>query len=143
MISLAQQFSRRWMLLVLLATLAVGLLAAPVFAQTSDETPGANKDCPKDRQCLENPLAPGANGARPVEVTTILGIVIKGALGIVGSVALIVFIKGGASWLLSFGNPDRVHSGAMTMLWAAIGLGLVLASYFLLDQYLVFLSKGS
>ncbi len=99
--------------------------------------------CPPGRQCLQNPLAPiGKEQTGPTEVTVIIGNIIKAALGVLGSVALYAFIKGGATWLLSFGSPEKVKAGAMTMLWAALGLLVVLASYFLLNQFFILLTSS-
>ncbi len=120
-------------------------LVMPKSIPTNEPAPAGEvaakpTNCPPGRQCLDNPLAPTADGTRPVEITTIIGIIIKGALSVLGSVALVFFIKGGIKWLTSFGNSDMVKEGAMTMLYAALGVFLALGSYFLLNQYFALLA---
>lgn len=83
---------------------------------------------------LPNPLA---LSDKQISVPTILGNIIKGALGIVGSLALLMIVWGGFQWLVSMGNPEKVKSGLNTMLWAAIGLVLVFASYMLVSNLLL------
>lgn len=75
---------------------------------------------------LENPI-----GATNVNV--IIGRVIKGALGIVGALALFMFFWGGQTWLISAGNPEKVKAGTQTMIWAAVGVVIVFASYMILN----------
>ena len=59
----------------------------------------------------------------------IIGQVIKAILGIVGSLALIMFIWGGLLWMTSGGNTDRLTKGRNTLVWAALGLVIIFASY--------------
>lgn len=84
---------------------------------------------------LENPLTVGASPAE------IIGMIIKALLGVVGGVALVMMVWGGFQWLTSAGSPDKVKSGTGTMLWAIIGLILVLASYLLVNTLFDFLGK--
>lgn len=59
----------------------------------------------------------------------ILGNIISGVLGLIGSVALILFVYGGILLMLSQGDTGKVKKGKDTMLWAAIGLAVVFSSY--------------
>ena len=77
---------------------------------------------------LENPIASGET-----DVTKILGQILKAAVGVVGAIALLMFIWGGVTWLISGGSEEKVKKGAQTMLWAAVGVLVVLGSYFLID----------
>lgn len=85
---------------------------------------------------LDNPI--GANKMTTGEILKRIGEVIKIVLGVVGSIALLVFIYGGFLWLTSGGNPDKVKKGRDTFLWAVIGLLIIFNSYLLVD----FLMKG-
>lgn len=87
---------------------------------------------------LENPLGVGQKGT--TEVTGLINIVIKAALGIIGGLTLLMFVWGGFQWLTSAGNPEKVSAGSQTMIWAVIGVVLVLASYILLSTFLEYLS---
>lgn len=103
-----------------------------------------NVDCPKGTPpgttCLKNPLR-DAQGNSATDIPTLIGSIIKVVLGIVGSVTIFVMISGAKTWLLSGGNPEKVSAGAATMLWAALGVFLVLASYFAVTTYISFLQK--
>lgn len=71
---------------------------------------------------IDNPL--GENDPR-----VIIGNVIRVVLGIVGSLALIIFIYGGLTWMTSSGNTERIKRGRDTLVWAAIGLMVIFGSY--------------
>lgn len=86
---------------------------------------------------LENPLTVGASPS------TIIGLVIKSALGLIGGLALVMMVWGGFQWLVSAGNQEKVKKGSQTMLWSIIGLVLVLSSYLLVDTLLKFLSGAT
>jgi hypothetical protein len=73
---------------------------------------------------LTNPL-----GANTNNVPKLIGNIINGALGIVGSLALLMFIYGGFTWMLAAGNESAVEKGRNILTWAAIGLVVIFASY--------------
>ena len=72
------------------------------------------------------------------DVPTLIGKVINGVLGVVGSLALLMFIYGGFMWMLSAGNEKMVEKGKNTLMWAAAGLVVIFMSYtlvkFIIDQ---------
>jgi len=78
---------------------------------------------------LENPIGSS-------DITQIFGNLIKVALGILGSSALLVFIYGGFMWLVSSGNPERVKKGTSAMVWATIGVVVIFASYAIISLVL-------
>lgn len=73
---------------------------------------------------LTNPL-----GTANADPRIIVGNVIKALLGIVGSIALAVFIFGGFTWVTSAGNEQRVQKGKDMIMWAAFGLVVIFVSY--------------
>ena len=89
-------------------------------------------------------LSVGVNAAAPATVdlpnplgtTDIFVIVgdrvVKTALGIIGSIALIMFVYGGFLWLTSGGSPDKIKKGRDVVMWAGIGIIVILTSYILL-----------
>jgi len=80
---------------------------------------------------LENPIKlSDTNITAPV----IIGKIIKGLLGIIGALALLMIVWGGFKWLTSAGNPEKIKAGTNTMLYAIIGVVIVLSSYILVDQ---------
>lgn len=79
---------------------------------------------------LTNPLGGSeSNKAGVTDIPTILGKIINSVLGIIGSLALVMFIYGGASWMLSGGNQEQVTKGKNIIIWAAIGIVIIFISY--------------
>lgn len=72
---------------------------------------------------LENPLG------EKTTVEEIIGRVISAALGVVGSLALLMFIYGGFTWMMAGGNTEAVTKGRNILMWAAIGLVVIFTSY--------------
>lgn len=105
------------------------VLAAP--ASTAGTCPDGSA---KGTVCLENPLG------NKVEATEIIGTIIKGALGLVGAITLLMLVLGGFRWLTSAGNAEKIEQGTKTMLWAVVGLFLVFASYLLLSTFTDYLT---
>ena len=62
-------------------------------------------------------------------VQLIIGNVIKAALGIVGSIALLMMTYGGFLWLTAMGNNERVEKGKETLIWAVLGLVVIFGAY--------------
>jgi amino acid transporter len=73
-------------------------------------------------QNLPNPL-----GNRTVP--QIVGGVINGVLGLVGVIALVMFIYGGILWMTSGGKEEQIKKGKDTLIWAILGMALVFLSY--------------
>lgn len=94
-------------------------------------------ECLKGETCLEDPL--GLPADKPIP--TLIGKVIKGALGIVGSLALVMFIYGGLVWMTSAGNEQRVKTGKDILIWATIGLVIIFTSYALV-HFIIFKGLG-
>ena len=76
---------------------------------------------------LPNPL--GEQNTDTDTVNTIIGKAINAVLGIVGSLALVMFIYGGVLWMTAAGNEQRVQKGKDTLFWAVLGLIVIFASY--------------
>ena len=72
---------------------------------------------------LPNPLG-GIKDPREV-----IGNVIRAIFGIVGSLALAIFIYGGFMWVTSAGNEEKVKKGKDMIMWAAFGLAVIFVSY--------------
>jgi len=113
----------------------------PALADTAGTTAGsqASSNCKlvgKDTICtLANPL-------KTTDAASLVNTIIKGLLGVIGAVTLLMFVWGAGGWLLSAGNPEKVAAGTKTMLWAAIGLILVFASYILVNIVIKTLTGG-
>lgn len=94
-----------------------------VFAEEKVDLGTGLSTCPKDSVCLDNPLGEGTT------VQTLIGKVIKSVLGVVGSLALLMFIYGGFTWMTAAGASDKVTKGRDTLVWAVIGLVVVFSAY--------------
>ena len=79
---------------------------------------------------LPNPLG---TGAEKINIPTLLGNVVNAILGIVGSLALVMFIYGGIIWMTSSGNAEQVTKGKNIIIWATIGLVVIFSAYALVN----------
>ena len=91
-------------------------------------------DCPTGQPCLTNPLGEGATPQ------ILIGRMINAVLGLVGSLALVMFIYGGFTWMLSAGNQEKVQKGKNILIWASLGLIIIFTAYALVK--FVFSSIG-
>ncbi|MCK5510817.1 hypothetical protein KAI65_04745 [Candidatus Parcubacteria bacterium] len=73
---------------------------------------------------LENPL--GDDIGSPNQL---IGQIINGVLGIVGSLALVMFIYGGFVWMLAAGSNEKVQKGKDILVWATLGLVVIFSAY--------------
>ena len=78
---------------------------------------------------LTNPLTGAAGGSFEDVVKN----VITAALGISGILALIAFIYGGITWMISYGDPGKIAKGKTMMIWAVWGIVIIFASYAILN----------
>lgn len=112
--------------LLLGATIAAPVLADPVL---KDPLPGGASINSSSSEGIKNPLEQGGIST----VTQLLGKVINWMLGLVGFIALIALITGGARMIMDFGNEEQVKKGKTTVLWAVIGLLVVILSYAIIN----------
>ncbi|MDP3244630.1 MAG: hypothetical protein Q8M83_03140 [bacterium] len=62
-------------------------------------------------------------------VPAIIGNIIMIFMGMAGSVALMMFIYGGALWLTSGGNSEKITKGRDIMIWTTAGLVVMFSAY--------------
>ena len=67
------------------------------------------------------------------DIPTILGTLLRSAFGLLGSLALAMFIYGGFLWLTSGGAADRIEKGKNTMVWAILGIAVAFTAYAIVD----------
>ena len=84
----------------------------------------------KSNPQLENPLP--ISDVSPQGLSRYVGGVIRNILGVVGAIALALFVYGGFLWMFAGGNPDKVKKGKDVLMWATIGLILIFSSYAIL-----------
>lgn len=63
----------------------------------------------------------------------LIGRIINAVMGLIGSIALLMFIYGGFTWLVSGGNSEKVKKGKDILIWSAIGLVIIFSSYALVN----------
>lgn len=100
------------------------------FENDIEATPAAAKDSPAESDknapkivSLVNPISGNPS------VQTIIGKVILQVMGILGALALLVFVYGGFKWLAAAGNEEHIKEGTQAMLWAVIGIFIIFGSY--------------
>lgn len=116
--------------------LIITVLLLAVFIPHTHALAGPN-DPPVTVVKLVNPL--GGSKENPkgqTDIRVLMGDIIQGAMGIVGSLVLAVFVYGGFLWLTSAGKAEQVKKGTDTMVWAAIGLFLIFGAYAILSLVL-------
>ncbi len=94
----------------------------------------------KNITTLINPIG-GKNGtdeekAGVTSLNVIVGRLIKAALGILGSVTLLVFMYGGFLWLTSRGSSEKIKEGLDAMVYAGVGIFIIFSSYAILSTIL-------
>lgn len=101
------------------------LLLAPtlVFAIGGQGESTAAPACPSGSVCLDNPLG---NVRTP---QALIGNIINTVLGVVGSLALLMFVYGGLTWMTSSGSQEKVKKGRDIIIWSAIGLAVIFSAY--------------
>ncbi len=111
-------------------------------------TPGNCAPCtekPSIEKCLEDvarETSPSAsftqyadelNKLKVDNVEDLIGIIIRGVMGVIGTVALVMMLYGGITWMTARGNSERTQKARETILWAGLGVVLIFASYALVD----------
>lgn len=62
-------------------------------------------------------------------VRSFIGNIINAVFGLVGTIALLMFIYGGVAWMTAGGNSEKVKKSRDTLVWAALGLTFIFLSY--------------
>ncbi|PIR93358.1 hypothetical protein COT99_01140 [Candidatus Falkowbacteria bacterium CG10_big_fil_rev_8_21_14_0_10_43_10] len=75
---------------------------------------------------LNDPLNLPKDGTGP---QILIGRIIQAVLGLVGSLALIMFIYGGLLWMTAGGKEEKVTQGKNILIWATLGLLVIFAAY--------------
>lgn len=106
-----------------------------VCCLSTDTTIKAPPDAGQKIPELQDPL-------KGLTIAGAIGRAINMIIGLSGSLALLAFIYGGFLWITAFGNADNVKKGKETIVWAAIGVIFLFASYTLLSYLQSFFAKN-
>jgi hypothetical protein len=94
---------------------------------------------PAQAQEALNSAVLGPDG-QPATTNQIIANMAKLTLGLVGVLALVMFIIGGITWMTSAGNAEQVKKGKGTLIWASIGLIVCFLAYslvtFVITQFI-------
>ncbi len=66
-------------------------------------------------------------------VPTLIGNIIKTAMGLMGSVGLAMFVYGGLLWMTAAGNAEHQKKAINILLWSSMGIIVILASYVIVE----------
>lgn len=81
-------------------------------------------------ESLPSPFGDDTTQKEPV---LFIAVIIQALLGIVGAGALLMFVWGGFHMIFSGGNEERIKKGRDTLLWAVLGIAIILSSYAILS----------
>ncbi|MEK7623844.1 MAG: pilin [Patescibacteria group bacterium] len=68
-----------------------------------------------------------------LKLSGLIGRVVRVAISILGTLSLIIFIYAGLRWMTSRGDSSAAESSRMMMMWAALGVIVILTSYAVVD----------
>jgi hypothetical protein len=63
------------------------------------------------------------------DINELIGFIIRAITGIVGSIALLMFVAGGFVWMTAAGNEERVKLGKNILIWSTLGLVVIFSAY--------------
>ena len=130
-----------FLLFITLTSFSLSLLS-PVGVSAAADPAGSEADKMKTVVHLINPIGGSdANKVGQTDLKLIVGGILKTFLGILGSLALLVFVYGGFMWVTAAGNAEHVTKGADAMQWAVIGICIIFSSYAIID--LIFQGLGA
>lgn len=112
--------------ILILTTILFFIITNQALAAPTTDRDSSGLDC-ANQICLDNPLNNNQPGIVPVP--ELIGKIINISLGLVGSLALAMFIYGGFLWMMSGGNNEMVQKGKTVLIWSTIGLVIIFSSY--------------
>jgi hypothetical protein len=90
----------------------------------------ASVSLPLLSRAADESLKPPFGGAESqTEPIVIIAVILQVLLGLVGAGALLMFVWGGFHMIFSGGNSERLEKGKQTLVWAVIGMAVILSSY--------------
>lgn len=112
---------------IFLFAFGLSFFSAPALAATTGFT--GTTDVPEKVNSQSSKTLPNPLGTDNPNV--LIGNIINFVLGFVGTIALVLFIYGGFTWMLSAGAPAKVKKGKDIIVWSIIGLFVVFTAYIL------------
>lgn len=78
---------------------------------------------------INNPI--GSNDK--TNINEIIGKIIKGIMGVIGTLALVMFVFGGFMWMTSAGNSERVEKAKSIIVWNILGIIAIFSAYAIIN----------
>lgn len=113
------------------------LLVAPALSHADGVGDGLNQLKNSTGNSYPNTVF---SGKTPAEI---FGQIINIALGIAFAVAVIMVIYGGYQYITSAGNEEKATAGRQTLIYALIGIVIVLLSFVIVNAVLTFVRNGA
>jgi hypothetical protein len=82
----------------------------------------------------------GLNRLKATDLPRAIGLFVQWAMGMLGSIALVLLIYAGVLWMTAAGNAERTKKSQDIMIWAALGLIVIFSSYGIINFVLKNLS---
>lgn len=71
-----------------------------------------------------------------ISLQRVIGRVIRGTLGVIGSIAFLMFVYAGFTLLIAQGDAKKVTTAKQTMLWASLGIVVIFGAYAIVSSIL-------
>ena len=65
-------------------------------------------------------------------LTDIVGKILRAVIGLMGSIAFVMFVYGGLTYMTAMGNAEKKKKAQKILVWTALGLFVILGSYTIL-----------
>ncbi|MFA5995654.1 MAG: pilin [Patescibacteria group bacterium] len=130
-----------------------------------DKTSDANDPCPEDplnmcktgnvyntdttkdtttastgKTTLESPYGGETAAKNPAQI---VAVILQALLGIVGACTLLMFIWGGLRMIFSEGNEEKITKSRSILVWATIGLAVIMVSYSILSYVFTIIQSSA
>lgn len=76
---------------------------------------------------------PENSGLPETDLPTFIGTIIRWILGIIGVILIALFVYGGFTYATSAGSQDKIESGKKIMMYAIIGVIIIVVAFVLTD----------
>ena len=112
---------------------------ATTFTTSTTKTTATTPTVSTGKTTLESPY--GSNYAK--DPKAVIAVVLQALLGIVGAATLLMFIWGGFRLIFSEGNEEKITKSKAILVWATVGLAVVMASYSILSYTFNIIQKAA
>lgn len=66
-------------------------------------------------------------------VQTLIGRIIRAVMGVIGSIALLMFVAGGFMWMTASGNSEKTAKAMRILTWSSLGIVVIFSAYVLVN----------